>query len=77
MNGDPLGSKVVIDRLGSLFNKEAILNHLLEHRTDTFKHIRSLKDVSEPKFTINPNHQDQNTGELENLLPQCITLEVD
>ena len=62
MVGDKLGDKILIDRLGNLFNKEAVINHLLEKRGETFRHIRSLKDVVEPNFTLNPNHQEQKTG---------------
>ena len=63
MDGAPLGNNIVIDRLGNLFNKEAVLNHLLERRGETFRHVRSLKDVCVPKFTLNPNYVEQNTGE--------------
>lgn len=51
----PLEEPVVACELGNLYNKEAILNALLEKSLNpAFSHIRGLKDLKECKFAHNP-----------------------
>ena len=59
LSGDPLTTKVVACRLGHLYNKESVLRLLLERTNQGFKHIRSMKDVVDLKFTPNPAHKTQ------------------
>lgn len=52
-----LRSPIVCCELGNLYNKEAVLEYLLDKSsvtTDIASHIRSLKDVKELKLTSNP-----------------------
>jgi len=52
---EPLKEPIVADELGFLFNKEAVIRNLLEKTMDeSFKHIRSLKDLTPVRFTPNP-----------------------
>jgi len=63
LSHQPLSSPVVSDALGTLYNKDAVLDHLLsaaqeekkamEARGEAFKdRLRSLKDVVEVKFQV-------------------------
>lgn len=55
LSKDPLKPPVVTDQLGLLYNKEAIIKHLLDKdMPKAFKHIRSLKDVVDVNFKPNP-----------------------
>lgn len=46
VSSDPLREPVVACRLGNLFNKQAVLEHLLaKSMPERFRHITSLKDV--------------------------------
>ena len=52
-----LRTPIVCCELGNLYNKEAVLEYLLDKSsvtTDIASHIRSLKDVKELKLTTNP-----------------------
>ena len=52
-----LQSPIVSCELGNIYNKESVLEYLLDKSsasTDTAKHIRNLKDVKELKLTANP-----------------------
>jgi len=52
-----LRTPIVCCELGNLYNKEAVLEYLLDKSsvtTDIASHIRSLKDVKELNLTINP-----------------------
>lgn len=41
---EPLGNRIVIDRAGNLFNKESVINSLLEKNIpEQFSHIKTLK----------------------------------
>lgn len=52
---EPLKEPIVTCALGNLYNKEAIITALLSKNLDlSFRHIQSLKDVTEIKFTLNP-----------------------
>jgi len=52
---EPLKEPIVTCELGFLYNKEAVIRHLLEKTLDeSFKHIRSLKDLMPVRFTPNP-----------------------
>eukprot|EP01097_Dermamoeba_algensis_P008087 TRINITY_DN5255_c0_g1_i1.p1 TRINITY_DN5255_c0_g1~~TRINITY_DN5255_c0_g1_i1.p1 ORF type:complete len:302 (-),score=42.78 TRINITY_DN5255_c0_g1_i1:147-1052(-) len=55
ISNEPLGDKVVSDELGNIFNKESIVQTLLQKKKiKGFKHIKHLKDVFELKLTPNP-----------------------
>jgi hypothetical protein len=43
ISDEPLKEPIVCDFLGNLFNKEALINRLLEKKMEGFSHIRSLK----------------------------------
>lgn len=60
LSKEPLEDPIVCCRLGHLFNKEAVLTHLL-HKTmpAEFSYIRSLKDVMPVRFTRNPEWQEK------------------
>nr|CAD1827809.1 unnamed protein product [Ananas comosus var. bracteatus] len=46
LSGEPLAHPAVVDRLGNLFNKEALIEALLHKKLPKeFKHIRGLKDL--------------------------------
>lgn len=52
-----LRTPIVCCELGNLYNREAVLEYLLDKSsvtTDIASHIRSLKDVKELKLTTNP-----------------------
>lgn len=54
LSGEPLAQPIVACELGNLYNKESILEALLEKNLPSeFDHVRSLKDVKEVKFTDN------------------------
>eukprot|EP01027_Heterolobosea_sp_BB2_P020702 GEZU01029573.1.p1 GENE.GEZU01029573.1~~GEZU01029573.1.p1 ORF type:complete len:357 (-),score=121.60 GEZU01029573.1:12-1082(-) len=57
---EQLKEPIVACDLGMLYNKEAVINALLEKKLgkkmpDEIAHIRSLKDVYDVKFTSNPD----------------------
>ncbi|MES1919054.1 hypothetical protein MHBO_000928 [Bonamia ostreae] len=53
LSQEPLKNPIVIDRLGFLINKEALIKHLLQKSLhEKFSHIRSLKDVYPAKITF-------------------------
>lgn len=55
LSKEPLKEPIVTCELGFLYNKEAVIRHLLEKSLDDkFKHIRSLKDLTPVRFTPNP-----------------------
>jgi len=52
---EPLKEPIVACELGFLYNKEAVIRHLLDKTMDeSFKHIRNLKDLIPARFTPNP-----------------------
>jgi hypothetical protein len=52
---EPLKEPIVACELGSLYNKETVIRHLLDKTMDeSFKHIRTLKDLIPVRFTTNP-----------------------
>jgi len=58
LSHDPLREPIVACEKGKLFNKEAILEHLLEKGdNEAAKHIRSLKDVKQLNLTPNPAYK--------------------
>jgi len=71
-SSQPLTEPIVACQLGLLYNKEALLNALIDkslhdsNNTNTnsmnnnFNHIRGLRDVKDLKLTINPNHSTSN-----------------
>jgi len=66
-SNDKLEEPIVCDELGNLFNKEAILNALVnKSMTIQFAHIRSLKDIKTLKLCKNLNYSilDEKESEL-------------
>jgi len=59
---EPLREPVVACRLGILYNKEALILKMLEKTLDAdlFGHIRTLRDVVQCKFTLNPGRNQRN-----------------
>jgi len=52
---EPLKEPIVTCVFGNLYNKEAVITALLSKTLDSaFSHIRTLKDLTEIKFTPNP-----------------------
>ena len=43
MSHEPLAAPVVVDCIGNLYNKSAVLEHLLGNTIVLFSHIKSLK----------------------------------
>ena len=75
-SNDKLEEPIVCDELGNLFNKEAILNALInKSMTIQFAHIRSLKDVKTLKLCKNLNYSilDEKESELPALFSCPIT----
>lgn len=63
---EPLRAPIVSCELGNLYNKESLLEYLLDKdsaTTDVAKHIRSLKDTKELQLTENPAFEVKNNGE--------------
>jgi len=57
MSKEPLKPPIVVDQFGLLFNKETIINNLIDKAIPKgFKHIHSLKDVFDVNFKANPRH---------------------
>ncbi|KAL4400652.1 Replication termination factor 2 [Malassezia pachydermatis] len=60
-----LRAPIMIDRLGQLYNKEALIEYLLRKSTKTVSeaetkvagHIRGLKDVRQVQLHVNPTHE--------------------
>lgn len=55
---DRLRQPIVSCRLGRLYNKESIINKLLNRNVpnNVADHVKKLKDVRELRLTINPSH---------------------
>jgi len=61
---EPLKDPIVADELGFLYNKEAVIRHLLDKTMDeSFKHVRSLKDLIPVHFTPNPAFEEKKGDE--------------
>jgi len=55
LTNEYLQQPIVADKLGNLFNKEALLDALFQRTLNpAFRHIRGLKDIVECKLTPNP-----------------------
>ncbi|URE17970.1 Rtf2 RING-finger [Musa troglodytarum] len=55
LSGEPLAPPVVVDRLGNLFNKEALVEALIHKNIPKeFSHIRGLKDMIPIHLSLNP-----------------------
>ena len=55
ISGDLLQEPIVCCQLGNLYNKQSLIESLLNHTLNqAFSHIRGLKDVKELRLTINP-----------------------
>ncbi|CAL9180455.1 unnamed protein product [Musa hybrid cultivar] len=56
LSAEPLAPPVVVDRLGNLFNKEALVEALIHKKIPKeFSHIRGLKDMIPVHLTPNPS----------------------
>ena len=65
----PLKTPIVVCDLGKLYNKEAIIEFILERRSnpeneisEEFQHLKSLKDVHAVIFEPNPNYDELDQG---------------
>ena len=59
LSHNPLRQPIVACEKGRLFNKESILEHLIDKGdNEIVSHIRSLKDVKELNLTSNPAYKD-------------------
>ena len=66
-----LRTPIVCCELGNLYNKEAVLEYLLDKSsvsTDIASHIRSLKDVKELNLTINPAFEQKSMEQADSYL---------
>ena len=66
-----LQSPIVCCELGNLYNKEAVLEYLLDKSSvasDVASHIRSLKDVRELKLTNNPAFEKKSSEQADSYL---------
>jgi hypothetical protein len=68
LSDEPLNEPVVCDCLGNLFNKEALINRLLEKKMEGFTHIRSLKDVVTLQMAKNPNYKPDEVTDYDNIV---------
>ncbi|KAF7107224.1 hypothetical protein CFC21_107883 [Triticum aestivum] len=60
LSGEPLAAPAVVDRLGNLFNKEALVEALIHKRLPkALSHIRGLKDMIPIHLHPKPNAADQ------------------
>lgn len=60
LSSEPLADPIVVDKLGNLFNKEALVQALIQKRLPKeFRHVRGLKDMIEVKI---PNFECPVTG---------------
>ncbi|GLD92988.1 hypothetical protein PINS_up001580 [Pythium insidiosum] len=58
ISGEPLKEPIVACELGNLYNKEALLEHLLAATMpDKFQHVTSLRDVVNCKFSWSNNEK--------------------
>lgn len=63
---EPLRAPIVSCELGNLYNKESLLEFLLDKEsatTEVAKHIRSLRDTKELQLTENPAFEEKSNGE--------------
>ena len=65
----PLKAPVVVCELGKLYNKEAVIEYLLERKmnpegevNEEFRHLKSLKDVKVVIFEPNPDFDELEQG---------------
>lgn len=64
ISGEVLRLPIVICQLGNLYNKECLLECLLNKSIPpSYSHIRSLKDVKEIKVTLNPSYKDNSSSD--------------
>ncbi|WOL08647.1 hypothetical protein Cni_G17400 [Canna indica] len=62
LSGEPLAPPVVVDRLGNLFNKEALVEALIHKKIPKeFGHIRGLKDMIQIHLSPNPSAANSET----------------
>lgn len=52
---EPLRKPIAACQLGRLYNKEAVIERLLDKSTPDLGHIKSLKDIRQLELTPNPN----------------------
>ncbi|KAJ8471678.1 hypothetical protein OPV22_026021 [Ensete ventricosum] len=62
LSGEPLARPVVVDRLGNLFNKDALVEALIHKNIPKeFSHIRGLKDMIRIHLSLNPGAANSQT----------------
>ncbi|KAJ3266629.1 hypothetical protein HDU77_011377 [Chytriomyces hyalinus] len=70
LSKEPLREPIVACRLGRLYNKESVIEHLMDRTKfgdgdEIAGHLQSLKDVTVLKLTKNPSYNQSEVDELE------------
>ncbi len=70
LSREPLQAPVVSDALGRLYNKDAVIQHLLQRHqseptTDPIPHIRGLRDTTDLNLTTNTLYRPASAGQSE------------
>lgn len=72
LSNEPLKHPAVIDKLGNLFNKEALVEALLKKRVPKqFGYIKGLKDMIPVELSVIPGKEDRGLGDGEGAEFQC------
>ncbi|XP_059290463.1 uncharacterized protein LOC132044000 [Lycium ferocissimum] len=72
LSNEPLRHPVVVDKLGNLFNKEALVEALLKKRVPKqFGYIKGLKDMIPVELSVIPGKEDRGLGDGEVTGFQC------
>lgn len=72
LSNEPLKHPVAIDKLGNLFNKEALVEALLKKRVPKqFLYIKGLKDMIPVELSVIPGKEDRGLGDGEGTGFQC------
>ncbi|KAJ8560756.1 hypothetical protein K7X08_022616 [Anisodus acutangulus] len=72
LSNEPLRHPVVVDKLGNLFNKEALVEALLKKRVPKqFGYIKGLKDMILVELSVIPGKEDRGLGDGEVTGFQC------
>ncbi|KAI4335569.1 hypothetical protein L6164_014205 [Bauhinia variegata] len=63
LSNEPLREPYVLDKLGNIFNKEALVEALLGKRLPKeFGHIKGLKDMIKVQLSVIPGREDEGAG---------------
>ncbi|XP_009605181.1 uncharacterized protein LOC107823415 [Nicotiana tabacum] len=72
LSNEPLKHPAVVDKLGNLFNKEALVEALLKKRVPKqFGYIKGLKDMIPVELSVIPGKEDRGVGDGEGTGFQC------